>query len=300
MKRAVWFLELIAFVIVSIPFAILPLKWSKKAGELLGLFVFYLWQSRRRIAIQNLKAVISSGALSFPEPAEQLIRDNFKNLGKTFSEVVRLYYHRGDRLMESVEIVGVEHFRDALSKGRGILFITGHCGNWELMAMTVGVRLHTVSVVARPLDNPYINRFIENVRKKYGNGVIYKRGALKPILQTLKNNDIVGILIDQAVKRDEGFVMDFLGIGAWTMKMPALIARKTGATVLPTFIHRTEKGHTITINPAVELSSAEDKDTAVVEDTKRFSWYIEEYIRGHSTEWLWIHKRWKRVIKYEK
>ena len=82
MKKAVWFLEVIVFVVVSIPLAILPLKWSMKAGEVLGLFVFYLWQSRRRIAIQNLKAVIASGALSFSEPVEKIIRDNFKNLGR--------------------------------------------------------------------------------------------------------------------------------------------------------------------------------------------------------------------------
>jgi KDO2-lipid IV(A) lauroyltransferase len=298
MKRAVWFFEFIVFVIVSIPFAILPLKWSKNAGELLGLFVFYLWQSRRRIAIQNLKAVISSGALTFPVPAETVIRDNFKNLGKTISEVVRLYYNRGGKIIDAVELEGIEHFRDALLKGKGILFITGHCGNWELMAITLALKLHVASGVARPVDNPFIHRFVERVRKKYGNSVIYKKGALKPILQKLKNNDVVGILMDQAVKRDEGFVIDFLGIGAWTMKMPALIARKTGAAVLPTFIHRTEKGHTIIIHPAVELSTQQDRDAAVVEDTKRFSWYIEEYIRQYPTEWLWIHKRWKRVIKY--
>jgi len=298
MKRAVWFFEFIVFVIVSIPFAILPLKWSKNAGELLGLFVFYLWQSRRRIAIQNLKAVISSGALTFPVPAETVIRDNFKNLGKTISEVVRLYYNRGGKIIDAVEIEGIEHFRDALLKGKGILFITGHCGNWELMAITLALKLHVASGVARPADNPFIHRFVERVRKKYGNSVIYKKGALKPILQKLKNNDVVGILMDQAVKRDEGFVIDFLGIGAWTMKIPALIARKTGAAVLPTFIHRTEKGHTITIHPAVELSAQQDRDAAVVEDTKKFSWYIEEYIRQYPTEWLWIHKRWKRILKY--
>jgi KDO2-lipid IV(A) lauroyltransferase len=166
------------------------------------------------------------------------------------------------------------------------------------MAITAALKLQALSVVARPVDNPFINRFVERVRKKYGNAVIYKRGALKSILQKLKNNDVVGILMDQAVKRDEGFVIDFLGIGAWTMKMPALIARKTGAAVLPAFIHRTERGHIITIHPAVELSATEDRDAAVVEDTKRFSWYVEEYIRQHPTEWLWIHKRWKRIIKY--
>ncbi|MEK7852919.1 MAG: lysophospholipid acyltransferase family protein, partial [Planctomycetota bacterium] len=94
---------------------------------------------------------------------------------------------------------------------------------------------------------------------------------------------------------DEGYVIDFLGRGAWTTKMPALIARKTGAAVLPAFIHRTQKGHKIKIYPAVELSDIADKEKAVIEDTKRFSGFIERYIKEHPSEWLWIHRRWKRV-----
>ena len=102
--------------------------------------------------------------------------------------MIRLYYHRGGKIIDAVEIEGVEHFRDALMKGKGILFITGHCGNWELMAIAAALKLQAISVVARPVDNPYLNSFVERVRKRYGNGVIYKSGALKPILQTLKKN----------------------------------------------------------------------------------------------------------------
>ena len=89
--------------------------------------------------------------------------------------------------------------------------------------------------------------------------------------------------------------MDFLGRGAWTTKMPALLARKTGAAVLPAFIHRTDGRHKIKIYPQVELSGDNDKENAIKEDTKMFSRYIEEYIKEHPAEWLWIHRRWKRV-----
>jgi KDO2-lipid IV(A) lauroyltransferase len=193
-----------------------------------------------------------------------------------------------------VEIEGTENVYKAKAKGRGILFITAHCGNWELM-VAASAKLLPSSGIARKIKNPYINKLIERIRQRYGTSVIYKKGALKAIMKVLKNNESVGILMDQAVLSDEGYVIDFLGKGAWTTKMPALIARKTGAVVLPAFIHRTEKGHKLKIYLAVELSDIADKEKAVIEDTQKFSGFIEEYIKEHPSEWLWIHRRWKRV-----
>ncbi|MEW6585875.1 MAG: lysophospholipid acyltransferase family protein, partial [Nitrospirota bacterium] len=171
----------------------------------------------------------------------------------------------------------------------------GHCGNWELLATVAAARLSPISIVVRPLNNPYLNRIVESVRRRYGNSVIDKKGALKPIMQVLRNNGTIGILMDQAVVPEEGYVIDFLGRKAWTTKMPALIARKTDAAALPAFIHRTGNGHRIVIHPEVALSSNPVREEALKEDTKKFSSYIEEYIREHPAEWLWIHRRWKRT-----
>jgi KDO2-lipid IV(A) lauroyltransferase len=101
--------------------------------------------------------------------------------------------------------------------------------------------------------------------------------------------------MDQAVLKDEGYVIDFLGRGAWTTKMPALIARKTGTPVVPVFINLDGDRHIINIYSEVALSGEEDTEKAVMEDTKRFTGFIEEHIRQHPAEWLWIHRRWKRV-----
>lgn len=295
MKKAAWFFEAGLFILLSLPLAVLPLRWSMKVGEILGLLLFSLWGSRRRIAVGNLEASVSHGALSVPGPAEKIIRDNFKNLGRSFIEVIRIYYGFGNPILDSVVMEGVENYNAAKSKNRGVLIITGHCGNWELMALASGMKYSDVSLVARPTNNPFLNTLLEKVRRRYGNRVIYKKGALKPIMQALKKNGVVGILMDQAVLPDEGYIIDFLGRGAWTTKTPALIARKTGAAVLPAFIHRTEKGHKITIHPEIELSPGDDMEKAVKEDTKNFSRFIEEYIKEHPSEWLWIHRRWKRV-----
>ena len=290
MNRTAWFLEACLYVALSVPLAVFPLKF----GEFLGVLLFYIWRSRRKIAIENLRKSISSHAISISETPEKIIRDNFRNLGRSLSEIIKIYYGAGRKIIESVEFEGAENAHKAKSKGRGILVITAHCGNWEVMATTSAKLLPSYGIV-RQINNPYINKFIERVRQRYGTRVIYKKGALKAVMKVLKNNGCVAILMDQAVLSDEGYVIDFLGRGAWTTRMPALIARKTGAVVLPAFIHRTEKGHKIKIYPAVELSDIADKEKAIIEDTKRFSSFIEEYIKEHPSEWLWIHRRWKRV-----
>lgn len=289
------FIEAFFIIIFSAPLAILPLGWSLKTGEVLGLMLYYLWGSRRKIAISNLKTTLSLGAITISKPAEKIIQDHFRNLGRSFAEILKIYYSLGKKIVDSVEIDGIEYLLAAQSKGKGILFITGHCGNWELLAIAMSIKFQGIAVVARAIKNTYVNRLIEKTREYYGNRVIYKQGALKQTLKVLKNNGCVGILMDQAVLSDEGYVIDFLGRGAWTTKMPALIARKTEAAVLPVFIHRTGNGHMIVIHSEVCLSDNSEREQAFKEDTKRFSAYIETYIREHPSEWLWIHRRWKRV-----
>ena len=296
MKRVFWILEAVFIILFAVPLAVMPTTFSIKTGKVLGIVLFHLWGSRRKIAINNLKEAISSGVLQLDMSPESIIRTFFQNLGKGFAEIIKIYFGLGRNIIESVTFEGVEHFHTARSKGKGVLFITGHCGNWELLAIATSVKLsRSLAVVARPLDNPFLNRMIEKVRQKYGNRIVYKKAALKNILQAMRSNEAVGILMDQAVLAREGFVIDFLGRGAWTTKMPALIARKTGAAVLPAFIQRTEHGHTIKIFPEVQLSREAEKEEQVRKDTKKFSSYIEEYIQKHPSEWLWIHRRWKRV-----
>jgi len=300
MKRALWVLEAVCIIILSVPLAIMPATVSAKIGKLFGILLFYLWGSRRQIAINNLKEAVSSGGLTINGTPESIIRTFFQNLGKGFTEIIKIYFGLGKNIMQSVTFEGVEHFDTARAKGKGVLFITGHCGNWELLAIATSVRLsRSLAIVARPLDNPFINGMIERTRRKYGNRIIYKKAALKSILQALRSNEAVGILMDQAVLAREGIVIDFLGRGAWTTKMPAIIARKTGAAVLPAFIHRTEHGHTVKIFPAVQFSHEDEKEEQLLKDTKKLSSYVEEYIQKHPSEWLWIHRRWKRVKQSE-
>jgi KDO2-lipid IV(A) lauroyltransferase len=286
---------------LSLLIAILPYALALKAGKILGLLSFYFWKSRRSIAIRNIENIIKVNPSFFNEVKNSknisydIAREQFKNLGISLTEIVKIYYGLGKKIIDNVEIKGIHNYEKAKSKNKGVIFFTGHCGNWELMALAFGIKVDKIAVLARKQNNPYINKIIEKIRSAYGNRVIYKKGAIKNILVELKNNGAVGILADQAVLKTEGYKIDFLGIPAWTSKLPALIARKTGAVIIPAFINRNGKKHVINIFPEVQLSKEDNFETLLLKDTIALSKYIEDYIRKYPAEWLWIHRRWKRI-----
>ena len=291
MRKVIWGLQAAGILAVSFPLSFLPAG----AGEVFGVFLYHIWKSRRRIAIDNLTKSSASIGLSPDRSPEKTIEESFRNLGRFFMEIVKIYYGRGSRIVSETTLNGMDNFEKAKAKGKGVIFITGHCGNWELLAIASSSKMMPVSVVARPLNNPYLNSILERARARFGNRVIYKRGALRHVISALKGGGCIGILMDQAVLPEEGYVINFLGRGAWTTKAPALIARKTGAPVLPAFIKRTVNGHEITIYPEVELSSDDNREDALKDDTQEFSGFIEDYIRENPSQWLWLHRRWKRV-----
>ncbi|MBI5849023.1 MAG: lysophospholipid acyltransferase family protein [Nitrospirae bacterium] len=297
MKRVRQFILFSFLVLATFPFAVLPYRLSLRVGDLLGMLIYLLWKSRRAIAIDNLRAAIERGAITLSEDPRAVIRRNFRNLGRFVVEVNKIYYGFAAPLFRTVELTGVENFRKAQKKGKGIMFITGHCGNWELMAAYLSMNVDRASIIARKQNNEYIDRFIVRTREKYGNRIIYKKGALKQLLISLKKNESVALLVDQSVVKSEGIIIHFLGKNAYAMKTPAVIARKTGAAVLPLFIRRTEQGHHIEIQEEIPLVATDDNDTALLLDTINFSKPVEEYIKKYPSDWLWIHRRWKKITE---
>lgn len=295
MKRLRQFAPFALLVFVTFPFALLPYRLSLRLGDFLGMLIYLLWGSRRAIALDNLRGAVERGAITLSEDPHAVIRRNFRNLGKFIIEVNKIYHGFAAPIFSTVELVGAENFRKARQKGKGVLLITGHCGNWELMAVYLSMTVERASIIVRKQNNEYLNRFIERTRAKYGNRIIYKKGALKQILTSLRKKETVALLMDQSVTRPESLIIHFLGKNAYTLKAPAVIARKTGAAVVPLFIRRTERGHIIEIQPEIPLDASEDNDTALLQNTINFSRPIEEYIKKYPSDWLWIHRRWKRI-----
>lgn len=281
--------EFFFFLGLTFVLALLPLRLAKRLGAIAGRLLYRLWGSRRKIAIENIREAISRGALPGSVSPEEVVAGCFENLGISFIELVKVYYGLGRRILDGVAIKGEDQLRKSRRSGRGAMFVTAHAGNWELMALKSGLEWGGVGVVARPLDNLYLNRFLERAREKLGNRVIYKKGALRQVLRMLKAGGIVGILMDQAVIPEEGHIVPFMGRGAWTTKMPVVLAKRTGAAVFPVFIRRTATGHEIVIHPLADLEGPEE------EVLERLNRAIEGYVRENPDQWLWIHRRWKRT-----
>jgi KDO2-lipid IV(A) lauroyltransferase len=292
MKRIALFLQTAVAYVISLFIAILPLSVALRLGAFIGVLLYKLLGSRRKIAIENLEK-IDRDLVKDKRRAEEIIRESFINLGKLIIECIKVLHGFGKKILDRIEIDGIENFDNAAKKGKGIFIISGHCGNWELLALCISYKLRPLTYAVRAIDNPFVNQVIEKYRTRFGNTVIYKRGALKTIFSEIKHKGLVMMLIDQSAMPKEGVQIDFLGRPAWAMKSPIVIARRTGGTVLPAFIKRTPTGHKVEIHPEIELSSNEDPETAIAEDTRLFAGYVENYIRENPTQWYWVHRRWK-------
>jgi KDO2-lipid IV(A) lauroyltransferase len=269
----------------------LPPRLGQALGVGLGRAAYWLVPGRRRVALDNLTLVYGE-ALS-PAARATLARRSFEHLGITAVECCRLFFGRAERLLGRVRGRGTEHIGAALAKGRGIFFLTGHFGNWELLAATHRLAGFGLSVVVRPLDNPYLDALIARARERSGLRAISKREAVQGVRAALARGECIGILLDQDAGRDGVFV-PFLGQPASTSRALAILALKTRAPVVPAFIHRLpDGGHELVLEPEIPLATTGDLDQDIAVNTARYTEALERQVRAHPEQWFWVHRRWK-------
>ncbi|HZV80662.1 MAG TPA: lysophospholipid acyltransferase family protein [Geobacteraceae bacterium] len=289
-----------AGICASLPLALfailIPTVLNRPVGRTLGILVFHLFPRERKRSIKNITESMPSlqRGTSWQRAGGtpySIAREAFANIGISCIELVKLYSGKGERIINSVAISGVENYLQAQTLGKGVILISGHCGNWELMGMTVCRHLAPLSVVARRQPNELFNNFIEKLRNRYGGNVIYNKGAAKKIFFALRKKEIVGIIIDQVVDPSEGEIVKFLGRRAWMTTAPSAVAEKTGSPIVPFFIHRENGGHRVTISPPIYPENY----TSASDITRKLNAEIEEYICNHPDEWLWMYNRWKGI-----
>jgi KDO2-lipid IV(A) lauroyltransferase len=270
----------------------LSLPRLQALGRSLGRLWYRLDAPHRRVALENLDRAFD-GRMS-PAEIELLARNTFEHFGIMALEVCRLAFLEKEELLGWITIEGEEHFWKALAQGRGLLLLTGHLGNWELLGLVASVRGRPISVVARPADNPALEAELLRLRSRFGNRVIYKKAALKEALKELKTGGVVAALIDQNVASKEGVFVEFFGRLACTSPILALLALKTSAPVVPAFALRMPEGkYRVVVEPPVEIERTGNLDRDVVEATQKFTTIIEQYVRRYPDQWLWMHRRWK-------
>ena len=186
-------------------------------------------------------------------------------------------------------------FVSALNRGKGLLMLTGHFGNWELMSAAITLRFEVKGgAVVRPIDFAPADDLMKRLRSRFGVEMIPKKRAMKQLLIALRENKTIGILLDQNVDWYEGVFVPFLGHLACTNKGLALVAQRTGSPVIPTFSARQSDGrYRIRFEPEVTLVNSGDKVRDLEENTALFNRIIERHVRQDPEQWFWFHRRWK-------
>ena len=213
----------------------------------------------------------------------------YRSIARMLVSFARFPKIRRQNISKWIRYEGLEHFEQALSRGKGVLFATGHLGNWELSAFAHAFMAAPMQVVVRPLDNPMIDRLVERYRGLSGNTILSKRDFARPMLKALARNEAVGILVDQNAGLEEGVFVDFFGHKACVSPSFAKLAARTGAAVIPGFAiwKEVEGRYVLKFYPPVEISGDAKADTQRIQSA------LEMAIREHPGEWLWLHRRWK-------
>ncbi len=280
-------------------FGLMPRRIACLGARLIAWLGFRFARRQRMAGLHNLR-------MALPELSDQeryrILGGCFRNLGRLLVEFSRFSTLNKANIGNLVYYDGLENYHAALQRGRGVIFLTGHFGSWELSAFAHSIFGYPMKFVVRPIDNARVDQLITHYRTLGGNIPIQRRSTARDILQSLRHNEVVGILFDQNTTRSEGVFADFFGIPAATTSAIATLALRTGAAVIPGFLIWEEKlgRHRLRFDPPVELVETGDPAHDVVENTRAFNRILEGYIRKHPDQWLWIHRRWKTRPEGEK
>jgi KDO2-lipid IV(A) lauroyltransferase len=269
---------------------VLPAPLTERAGALLGLAVYTFDRPHRRIAKRNVAA-----AFPVRSAAEQavIVRGAFAHFGRLLFQLLKFSTLTPGALLARVEFEGEDRVRQAYAQGKGVLFVTGHFGFWELQAMVHALRLRPMAVVARALDNRALNDLLERIRTRTGNSVIYRQGTVRRVLRLLHAGEGVGILIDQHIQSRDAIYVDFFDRPAATTSVVAALALRTGAPVVPLFALPLGGGRYRMVYEHPVQPPPEGAVDAVREFTQRCTDVLEMYVRRNPELWLWMHRRWR-------
>jgi KDO2-lipid IV(A) lauroyltransferase len=271
---------------------LMPRPVARFVGATFARVSYAIRTPLRRAALFNLK-------LAFPEWSDakrrQVVRGMIRQIGWMAGEFSQFPNYTRTNIERIVVFDGFENFDVARRRGMGVLFLTGHMSAWELAPFAHALYGYPLHFLVRPVANRRVDELINRYRCLSGNKPIEKNRSARAILKVLSEGGTVGILSDQNTALEEGVFVDFFGIPASTTSGLARIALRTGAAVVPGFLSWDEvrRKYRLRFEPAVELARTRDEEADVVENTARFTRVIEEYVRAHPDQWLWVHKRWK-------
>jgi len=276
---------------LGVIFRALPRPVSLSIGRGIGYFGYAVAGKRRRLALDNLKKAL--GDEKSDRELKAIAIKSFSNLGMTLVEY--FLFPTLDRIeVERIsDMVGEEHLRKAVEEGQGVLVLTVHLDNVDLVGSILSLRGFPVAIIAKPVRNSAVDRALIKGREATGVKVFGGGGSMKQILRHLKGSGIVGFVLDQNAVPGDGVFVPFFGRDACTLSSLAVLARRTGIPVIPVHMFRDGLRHRIIVGPPIKAKTIQDREEDVLERTRQYAAWTESVIRQHPEQWMWLHNRWK-------
>lgn len=289
-RHILWRDYLLLRLVLSLA-SLLPFRALQKLGRFLGLFCWHVVPYRRKVVLANLEAVF--GRDMDRSAIRRLGKAFYAQLGTTLLEFCGYWRLQARQLADLVEVVGAEHLARALSGDRGALLVSGHFGNWELLAAWVAASGRPVKFLVKTQSNARVDRLQNQLRQRAGVGVIRTQTATRELVRTLRAGGVVGMLADQDAGAG-GLFVDFLGRPASVFRGPASLAWRLRCPLVAGFVVRRPDGrHRLELAPPLVVDPSWDEAQAVTQITHWHTRQLEAMVRRHPDHYFWVHRRWK-------
>ncbi len=274
---------------------IMPLSVALAFADAIGSLAFYAARKYAKVTLENLRSVF--GGEKTEDEIQRIARGVFRNIARNAVELVRFPKITKENIDSILTIEGKDILDRGYSKGKGIVLVTGHIGNWEIMAIALRIKGCPGVAVGKRIYFHKYDEYLNSLRRHHDVHIVYRDESPRKILKLLKSNNLVGIVADQDVDSVEGVFVNFLGRKAYTPAGPAVLAKATGAPLIPVVMIRDGRRHRLIVNEPIELADTGNKEADMVTNTQRWSDVLVSYIRRYPDQWVWMHRRWKTKEK---
>lgn len=269
----------------------LPVPVADFFASLLGLIWFRVDSRHRNVTLENLR--FAFGREMSREHIEILAKQIFKNIASIPFEVAWSCKFDREGFLSHFTIKGIEHVESAHAKGRGVIVVTCHMGNFEMLIPAIEETGFKGYAIYRKMDFDPLERLIRNIRQRFSVTMIPMRGASKKIDEILSQGGVVGTLLDQNVDWYKGVFVDFFGRPACTNNGLASLAMRSKAPVVPMYTVRRNRKYVIEFLPEIPLEDTGDKIRDIEANTQNYTSAVESVVRKYPDQYFWVHNRWK-------
>ncbi|UCZ57689.1 hypothetical protein LGV61_05285 [Desulfurispirillum indicum] len=270
----------------------LPSGFRTRLLNALSSAIFFLNRYHRRIVLTNLE--FAFGSELTPRERNEIARRTYRNFVHYLAHFLMRFGKPMEVIRRSVTIKNEEIFTTALASGKPVIVITAHYGNWELIGPMIGSFYAPITAVGKKVKSETISRELFSHRVMGDVEVLESKGAIKGLMKAMKAGRVLGLVVDQNTRKKESVVVDFFGRRARHIDSAARLARRTGAIIVPVFVHSEDHQHFImTFHEPILTARTDDEQSDILASVQAQASITEQVIRQKPDEYFWFHKRFK-------